>query len=41
LFDVYYKELRVVGSHINPKTYAKALGMMDAMGARQVDSIGI
>ena len=32
-FEIYNKELQIIGSHINPNTFPKAIQMVKDMGA--------
>lgn len=36
-FDVFVKELRVIGSLINPHTFVKAVKLVESMGSNYLD----
>ncbi|KAL3270585.1 hypothetical protein HHI36_021122 [Cryptolaemus montrouzieri] len=42
-FDIYAKELKIIGVNINPYTYPNSIGMVEAMGDRYLnyDNLGI
>lgn len=36
-FDLFYKELKIVGVRINPFSFPKAIRLVEAMGKRYLD----